>query len=101
MSEIKAVFDQLAGRFKAGKVEEPVVFYFSIDDEKWTVTIEPDSVHVKEGKTDEADCFLKTSKDLFVKMMSGKYTPGMTDFMSGKVKSNDPWKLKLLQEVFG
>ena len=100
-ADLQAAFDELSSRFEAGKVDEPIVFYFSIGEEKWTMTIEPDGVHVQEGKIENADVFLKTDKERFLKMLKGEYMPGAMDFMSGKVKSNDPFKLKVLREVFG
>lgn len=100
-ADLQAAFDEMNSRFQKGKVDEPIVFYFSIGDDKWTMTIEPDEVHVKEGKVDNADVFLKTDKDRFLKMLKGEYTPGAMDFMSGKIKSNDPFKLKVLRDVFG
>ena len=98
------IFNGLHERFKVNQIQEDTTFYFSLGEEsgeKWTVTVGPERCEVKEGKQmEQADCFLKTSADLFIKMMEGTYQPGITDFMSGKVKSNDPMKLKLLLKVF-
>lgn len=102
--DLKAIFAEMEKRFQKGKVEEPVVFYFSLgeaDDDKWTLVIEPDECTVRPGKTDDADCFLKTDRQTFADVISGKKKPGPMDFMSGKIKSNDPFKLKVLQDVFG
>ena len=55
---------------------------------------------LEEGKTEGADCFLKTSEELFLKLIRGEWSPGAMDFMSGKIKSNDPFKLKLLKDCF-
>ncbi len=99
------IFNGLNERFKTNQVQEDTIFYFSLGEgtgEKWTVTVGPDRCEIKEGKqSEQADCFLETSADLFIKMIEGTYQPGITDFMSGKVKSNDPMKLKLLLKVFG
>lgn len=103
MSDLKEIFDGLEGRFQKGAVEEPVVFYFSLgesDDDKWTLSIEPDECSIRPGKVDNADCFLKTDKETFKKMISGNYVPKPMDFMTGKIKSNDPFKLKVLQQAF-
>jgi long-chain acyl-CoA synthetase len=100
--DVDKLFETMKAKFVKGKVEEPIVFYFSLGDtEKWTLTIEPDDIHIQKGKVDNADCFLKTEKDLFIKMIRGEWKPGVMDFMSGKVKSNDPFKLQILQDVFG
>ena len=62
----------------------------------------PDSCEVTEGKTEaSADVFLKTSEEHFLKLIRGEWTPGAMDFMKGTIKSNDPFKLKLLKDCFG
>ncbi len=101
---LKAVFDEMKRRYKPGAVDKATSFYFSLGDEagqKWTMTLTPKECKVVEGKIENADCVLKTSAELFVKMMTGKFRPGVGDFLSGKVKSNDPEMLKLLESAFG
>jgi hypothetical protein len=72
-------------------VKTPRTFYFSLDDvEKWTVTINADTCTVKEGKTDDADCFFKSKAQVFLDVWSGKKTPSATDFITGAIKSNNP-----------
>ena len=63
--------------------------------------IDPETCKVERGKTVEnADCFVKTSKELFVKMYNGHHVPGMSDFMSGRIKSNNPFAMKTFVEAF-
>jgi len=103
MSELKVLFEEMKARFVPGAVDEPIVFYFSLGDseaDKWTLSIEPDECTFQPGKVDNADCFLKAKKDLFIKMIRGEYKPGTMDFMTGKLKSNDPFKLQVLQKAF-
>lgn len=100
--ELRATFQDLQKRFKPGAVAKDTTFYFSLgDEEKWTLTLTPKEFKVVQGKVENADCVLKTSADLFIKMMKGAYRPGIGDFLSGKVKSNDPEMLKVLEEAFG
>lgn len=103
-SEIKAVFEQMPGRFQKGALDKELSFYFSLGDgpgEKWTVIAGPDKCEVKEGKAVEnASCVLKTSGDFFLKMVRDGYTPGVMDFTWGKVKSNDPLLLQELKKAF-
>ena len=55
----------------------------------------------QDGKTVEnADCFVKTSTELFLKMYNGEHYPGVGDFMSGRIKSNNPYAMKTFIEVF-
>jgi putative sterol carrier protein len=98
---VEEIFTSLEARFKQGVSKKPYTFYFSLDEEKWTVSISPDSCKVERGKTTEtADCFVKTTEAMFVKVYNGEYRPGMSDFMSGKIKSNNPYLLKTFVDAF-
>ena len=100
-TDIRKIFEDMPAHFKTGALEEELSFYFSLGDEKWTVTVGPKKCSVKEGKTIEnADCVLKTSPEFFRRMVLEGYVPGMLDFTTGKVKSNDPFKLKALKDAF-
>ena len=96
MSEISKVFQGLPKRFQKGAVKTPRTFYFSLgDDEKWTVTLGTDKCVVTEGKPDQdADCFFKASKEMFLDVWNGRHTPGPKDFFTGAIKSNNPMLLK-------
>lgn len=105
-AEIKTVFAELERRFRPNAIGKETTIYFSLGEgpgEKWTLTVGPKSCKATEGKPEgDADNFLKTSSDMFVDMIKGKYRPGMMDFMKGKIKSKDPIELgKLLKDVFG
>lgn len=101
MSEIGDIFRDLPRRFVPGQVKRPMSFYFSLDeDEKWTVRFTPDACEVAEGRTD-ADCFFKGSKQLFLDVWNGRYTPSAMDFLTGKIKSNNPMGLKDFLLGFG
>ena len=98
MASISEIFDGMKKAYVKGSIADSRTYYFSLDDFKYTVTFDGDKIKVEEGKTvDEADCVLKTSPDMFVKMWEG-YKPSMMDFMSGKIKSNNP---TLLQDFAG
>lgn len=99
--ELGRFFRLLPSRYLSGKVNKTIVYYFSIEDEQWTVTISPDDCKVVEGKAvNEADCFLKTTKDILVKTYRGEYTPTLTDLMHGKIKTNRPDLLLKFKDVF-
>jgi putative sterol carrier protein len=102
MSEIGDVFKGLPKRFQKGAVKEARTFYFSLDDdEKWTVVLDKDKCVVTAGKpAQDADCFFKASKQMFLDVWNGKYTPGMKDFLTGAIKSNNPTLLKEFVEAF-
>jgi long-chain acyl-CoA synthetase len=96
VSEIGKIFQSLPARFQKGNVKTPRTFYFSLDeDEKWTVSLSPDACEVKPGRpAQDADCFFKASKQMFLDVWDGKHTPSAADFMMGKIKSNNPLLLK-------
>jgi putative sterol carrier protein len=99
-SEVAKIFEGLPQRFQQGKVP-PRTFYFSLDeDEKWTVVLGEKACQVREGKVENADCFFKASKQLFLDVWNGKYKPGPMDFVTGKIKSNNPLLLKDFVDAF-
>ena len=100
-SEVAQMFETLPSMFIKGAVKTPRTFYFSLDDvEKWTVSIDAETCTVKEGKTDDADCFFKSKAQVFLDVWSGKKTPSATDFITGAIKSNNPMMLKEFMGAF-
>ena len=99
------LFAELPRRFIAGRVEAPVSFYFTLGAEpeaKWTVEITPTECRVTNGKagTAAADCVLKTSAEIFTRIVREAYEPGVAEFMSGAVKSNDVALLQTFTRAF-
>lgn len=101
-SEIAKVFETLPRLFQKGRVVKPRTYYFSLDeDEKWTVSLGPDKCEVREGKpAQDADCFFKSSKQMFLDIWNGKYVPGAKDFLMGSIRSNNPMLLKEFIDAF-
>ncbi|BDD88302.1 hypothetical protein [Desulfofustis limnaeus] len=99
---IEQIFATLPEQFRASAVKAPVSYYFSLDDIKKTVVLSPDRCHVEHGRTIEAaDCVCKTSTDFFLKIWEEDYRPGMGDFLTGKIKTNNPDLLKTFLAAFG
>jgi long-chain acyl-CoA synthetase len=101
--ELTEIFENMKKRYKKGSFEKKTTYYFSLGDDadhKWTVTLSPKTCVVKKGRNEKADCVLKTSPNLFKRMVNGKFRPGPIDFVMGKVKSNDPEKLRQLTKAF-
>jgi hypothetical protein len=99
---LEKIFSQLPEQFIAGSVKCPTSFYFSLDDVKKTILLDPAGCIVKDGRTvDEADCVCKTSKEFFLKIWDEGYRPGMKDFFSGTIKSNNPNALRTFLVCFG
>lgn len=99
------LFTELEGKFQKDSVDKPVSFYFTLgsdDNAKWTVLVSKDACEVKLGKPagGTADCVLKTSAEIFTKIVRDAYTPGPSEFLSGAIKSNDVGLLMTFQKVF-
>ena len=99
---IETIFSGLENSYSTGVIDTETSFYFSIDDIKKTVVLTPDKCRVENVKTiEEGDCVCKTNSDFFLKIWNEGYRPGMGDFMSGKIKSNNPLTLKDFLAAFG
>jgi len=99
------LFGDLEKRFAPGNVPGPVSFYFTLGNDslaKWTVKVDPTTCEIKQGKPDggSADCVLKTSQEIFTRIVREAYVPGAAEFMSGAVKSNDVSLLFTFQKAF-
>jgi hypothetical protein len=99
--DVKQIFDAMPARYRKGTATKAMSYYFSIGDFKATVKIDPDGVVVESGKTvDAADVILKTTPELFEKMVIHGKAPGPIDIARGKIKTNDPMGLQKLREMF-
>lgn len=96
------LFKLLPSLFRKGQLDRTLSFHFSIDEKQWTVTVGPDLCQVQEGRPFErADCYLKTSEQIFIGTIRGQYRPSLADFLSGKIKSNKPDLLRDFMKAFG
>jgi hypothetical protein len=99
---LEQIFSQLPELYRAGSVKAPLMYYFSLDEVKKTVFLGPEGCTVTAGRTvAEADCVCKTSKDFFLKIWNDGYRPGLKDFFSGSIKSNNPDALRSFLKSFG
>jgi long-chain acyl-CoA synthetase len=99
------LFGELESRFRAGELEKQVSYYVSLGNDelaKWTVRVDGTGCEVRPGKPEggQADCVLKTSPEIFAKIVRESYVPSPADFVSGAVKSNDVGLLMTFQKVF-
>jgi long-chain acyl-CoA synthetase len=80
-------------RFDPARVEKPITWYFSLgakDGPRWTVSVDEAAVKVKPGRPDgAADCVVKTSEDIFSRLVQDAYVPEPAEFISGTIKTND------------
>ncbi len=99
---IENIFASLPDLFVAQSTKAAGSYYFSLEDIKKTVKLTPERCLVEDGRTvEDADCVCKTSKELFAAIWNDGYRPGMADFLSGKIKSNDPAALQRFLTSFG
>jgi long-chain acyl-CoA synthetase len=99
------LFAELETKFQAGEAPRPLSYYVSLGNDelaKWTVRVDAARCQVRPGKPEggEADCVLKTSPEIFTKIVRESYVPSPADFMSGVFKSNDVGLLMTFQRVF-
>lgn len=99
---VAEIFSGMDADFQTGVVTKPLSFYFSIGEVKQTVFLTPESCRVLVGKqTEAADCVCKMAEDLFLRIWQEGYQPGLKDFLTGAIKSNDPEALKIFLAAFG
>lgn len=98
---VPEIFDAMPSRYRKGSATSARSFYFSVGDHKYTVKIDAEGCTVESGKTiDNADVVLKTTPELFEKMVVKGKLPGALDIARGKIKTNDPGGLKALRDWF-
>jgi long-chain acyl-CoA synthetase len=100
-----SLFTELGTKFKPGSTVKPISFYFTLGGDpnaKWTVRVDAATCDIRPGKPegDAADCVLKTTPEIFEKIVREAYIPGPAEFLSGAVKSNDIELLLTFQKVF-
>ena len=99
---LEKIFTELPQSFNPKTTTTTRSYYFTLGDTKKTVQLSPDGCTVEDGKTvDNADCVCKTSPEFFIKIWDEGYRPGLKDFMSGTIKSNNPNELKTFLAAFG
>ena len=101
MSQVREIFQRMPERYIPQPGAASRTYYFSVGDEKWTVTMHADRCVATPGKQgDNADVVLKCDPKLFAAMVLEGKMPGPLDIARGKIKTNDPGALKALKERF-
>jgi long-chain acyl-CoA synthetase len=101
MPTIPEIFEAMPGRYRPGSCASPRSYYFSIGEHKCTVRLTAEDCRVEDGKTlDHADVVLKTTPDLFERMVIRGEMPGFRDVTLGRIKTNDPSALADLKGYF-
>jgi 3-hydroxy-3-methylglutaryl CoA synthase/NAD(P)-dependent dehydrogenase (short-subunit alcohol dehydrogenase family)/putative sterol carrier protein len=102
--DVQAIFDKMAGSFKADAAAGiDVVFQFNISGKKggdWNCSISGGSCRIESGIHEKPNCTLKMADADFLAMMGGSLPP-MQAFTSGKLKiEGDVMKSQLLEKLF-
>ncbi|HEX7602783.1 MAG TPA: AMP-binding protein [Polyangiaceae bacterium] len=102
---IVSLFEELETKFQPGSVDRSVSFYFTLGNDehaKWTLVANGEKCEIRPGKPEggTADCVLKTSPEIFRKIVREAFVPGVAEFLSGAVKSNDVELLLTFQKIF-
>ena len=106
---VQALFEEFEGRFQPEAVDKPLSWYFSLEGQnggadagKWTVSVEKDGCEVWRGrpKGGRADCVVKTTPDMLMRIVREAYVPSVPEFVSGKIKTNEIPLLMELSKVF-
>ena len=94
----------LPPRYDASTWEKDLTWYFSLggkDGPRWTLEVTEDAATVKPGRpSGGADCVVKTSVDIFRKIVHEAYAPDPSEFMSGAIKTSDLALLIQFSQVF-
>ncbi len=94
---------ELSQKFVPGRVEKMTTFYFTLGNEqeaKFSIRLDGERCEILPGKLDQADCVLKTSPEIFTRIVREAYVPSPLEFMTGAVKSNDVSLLLTFQKAF-
>ncbi len=98
------LFAELRERFQPEAATEAASWYFSLggDAGRWTVTVEPGTCTITRSKPvgGAADCVIKTSADLWTRMVREAYVPEVSEFVTGAIKTSDLNKLQAFAGVF-
>jgi putative sterol carrier protein len=101
VSEIAKIFRGLPRRFNKANVKSERSYYFSLGaHEKWTVHVTKEGCTVTKGDNEEADCFFEGPPELLLDVWNGRHRLGPKDFLTGRVKSNNPLLLREFVAVF-
>lgn len=100
MATPRQILDAMPSRYIPGKVKKPLTFYFSIGDEKATVRLDETSCTVTPGKTENADCVVKSDPDVFEALVLRGKAPGPLDLARGKFKTSNVELLVTLKDCF-
>jgi hypothetical protein len=99
---VEAIIAEMESLFRKGVFAQRTSFYFSVDDTPITVVLDSESYSVERGKASGPfDCSCKTDGQMFGRIWSEGYRPGIMDFLGGAIKCDAPLLLPQFLKAFG
>ena len=103
VAPLVTLFAEIEGRFRPGGIDQGLCWYFSLagGDGKWTVTADATSCQIAPGRpAGAADCVIKTSPELWARMVREAYAPSVQEFVGGVIKTSDLDTMMLFAQAF-
>jgi len=102
---LEPLFSELNQKFEKDQLDQPVTYYFTLgnsDEQKWSIVVNATdcTIYMGKPKGGAADCVVKTSPEIFRKIVQEKYVPSFDEFMNGTIKTNSPDLLARFGSVF-
>jgi hypothetical protein len=98
----KKIFSEVENEFKKNYFKEKKIFYFNIEGIEKTVSIDSKRFIVEDGKiVENPDCSCEIKKEILEKIWYDNYKGSFIDFVSGKIRANNPYLLKEFMRAFG
>jgi len=98
------LFAELSVRYRPEASDVSGSWYFSLggDEGRWTVVVDDEGCHVNRGRPSggAADCVIKTSPDLWARMVREAYIPEVAEFVAGAIKTSDLERLQTFAMAF-
>jgi hypothetical protein len=99
---VEQIFVEVEKSFKKNTFKEKKFFFFNVEGIEKTITIDSNGFVVEDGKTVEnPDCQCEIKREILEKVWYENYKPSFIDFISGKIRANDPYLLKEFMKAFG
>jgi len=101
-SVTEEILDELQRRYNSDRVKKPSKWALVLNGKggpRYTLEVNDQELVVRRGKHD-ADIAIITTDSFLRKIVFDGFTPGIPEFMSGTIKSNNPMGLPEFQKLF-
>ena len=101
-SVTEEILDELQRRYSSDRVKKPSKWALVLNGKggpRYTLEVNDQELVVRRGKHD-ADIAIITTDSFLRKIVFDGFTPGIPEFMSGTIKSNNPMGLPEFQKLF-